>query len=94
MDEIIDARPVNVIRLELAIANERLAMFGPGADFDGRDYWLASNRVNCLADELLVAESAAQRMVEGVVAKWMHRYGPRQRQRNSTLVQDSIEVLD
>lgn len=95
MDDSIDTRPVNVIRLALAIANERLAAFDPdNVDVGGRDYWIACNRVQCLEDELYLAESAAERMAERVAQKWLHRYGPRQRQRESALIQDSIHVWD
>lgn len=90
MDDNYDSRPVNVIRLALACAQERLGMFDPETCRDDHDFFVAYNRVQTLEDELFTAEDRAQRMAERVAQKWMHRYGPRQRRGGLALIQELI----
>ncbi|MBT2326760.1 hypothetical protein J7E62_31085 [Variovorax paradoxus] len=72
-----DHRPVNVIRLDLACAQERLDNYDHDECHTGdHDYFVACNRVQCLEDELYLAEAHAQHMAERVAAKWIHRYRP------------------
>ena len=68
-----DLRPINVIRAELARAKDVLAALGP--DYAGGSVHLAARRrVKCQADELRVAEAAAERLAEEVALKWISRY--------------------
>ncbi|VTU32185.1 hypothetical protein H4CHR_02960 [Variovorax sp. PBS-H4] len=73
----IEHRSIPAIRLDLAIARERLAAYDHDEDHTGdHDYFVACNRVQTFEDELYLAEAYAQAMAEQVAQKWIYRYAP------------------
>jgi hypothetical protein len=68
-----DLRPINVIRADLARAKDLLAALGSDT-IGGTAHFFARSRVKFLADELCVAEVAAERLAEAVALKWIYRY--------------------
>ena len=67
-----DLRPVTVIRADLVRAKDQLAALG--LDLKGTVHRLARHRVMSLAEELRVAEDAAESVAETVALKWIYRY--------------------